>query len=92
MKGKTAPLRRTIRLASGYQLKTGPSGSEPRLVSPKDSIQLNESAAAILDMCNGKYTVDEIVARVLRTGDDSLEEDIRAFLDAAERRGWIVKS
>ncbi len=92
MKGKTAPLRRTIRLASRYQLQTDPSGAKPVLVSPKGSIQLNETGARILAMCNGKHTAEEIVARVLRSRDDNLAEDIRAFLDAAQRRGWIVKS
>jgi pyrroloquinoline quinone biosynthesis protein D len=91
MKGKTAPLRRTIRLAAGYQLRMGPAGSEPRLLSPKGSIQVNETAATILDLCNGKRTAEEIVAHVLSTRDDSLANDVRAFLDAAQRRGWIVK-
>jgi coenzyme PQQ biosynthesis protein PqqD len=91
MKGKTAPLRRTIRLASGYQLRMGPPRSEPRLLSPKGSIQVNETAATILELCNGKYTVEEIVAHVLSTRHDSLANDVRAFLDAAQRRGWIVK-
>jgi pyrroloquinoline quinone biosynthesis protein D len=92
MKGKTAPLRRTIRLASRYQLQTDPSGSEHWLVSTKGSIPLNATAALILEMCNGKHTAEEIVARVLRNKDNGLEEDVRAFLDAAQRRGWIVKS
>ncbi len=92
MKGKTAPLRRTIRLASRYQLQTDPSGSEHMLVSVKGSIQLNGTAVLILEMCNGKHTIEEIVARVLRNKDNGLEEDVRAFLDAAQRRGWIVKS
>jgi pyrroloquinoline quinone biosynthesis protein D len=92
MKGKTAPLRRTIRLAPRYQLQTDPSGGEHRLVSAKSSIQLNGTAALILEMCNGKHTAEEIVARVLRGRDDSLAADVRAFLDAAQRRGWILKS
>jgi pyrroloquinoline quinone biosynthesis protein D len=92
MKGKTAPLRRTIRLAARYQLQTDPSGSEHMLVSAKGSIQLNGTAALVLEMCNGKHTIEEIVARVLRNKDNGLEEDVRAFLDAAQRRGWIVKS
>jgi pyrroloquinoline quinone biosynthesis protein D len=91
MKGKTASLRRTLRLAAGYQLQTSPTGSEHRLVSPKGSVQLNETAATILGMCNGKHTAEEVVARVRRSRDDSLVDDVRAFLDAAQRRGWIVK-
>lgn len=92
MKGKTAPVRRTIRLASRYRLQTDPSGSEHVLVSAKGSIQLNATAALVLEMCNGKHTAEEIVARVLRNRNDSLAEDVRAFLDAAQRRGWIVHS
>ena len=92
MKGKTASLRRTIRLASGYRLHKGLAGSEHRLISPKGAVQLNDSAAMILEMCNGSHTAEEIVARVLRTKGDSLEDDVRAFLDAAARRGWIVES
>jgi len=72
-------------------LQTSPAGSEHRLVSPKGSVQLNETAATILGMCNGKHTAEEVVARVLRSRDDSLADDVRAFLDAAQRRGWIVK-
>ena len=72
-------------------MQTGPAGSEHRLVSPKGSVQLNETAATILGMCNGKHTAEEVVARVLRSRDDSLVDDVRAFLDAAQRRGWIVK-
>jgi coenzyme PQQ biosynthesis protein PqqD len=91
MKGKTASLRRTIRLAAGYRLQTGPAGSEHKLVSQKGSVQLNETAATILGMCNGKHTAEEIVARILRTRDDSLADDVRAFLEAAQRRGWTVR-
>jgi pyrroloquinoline quinone biosynthesis protein D len=92
MNGKTASLRRTFRLAPGYQLQRDPSGSGHTLVSPKGPIQLNESAAMILDLCNGTCSGEEIVARVLRAKDNNLADDVRAFLDAAQRRGWIVES
>jgi pyrroloquinoline quinone biosynthesis protein D len=92
MKGKTGSLRREIRLASGYQLHAGSSRGGHRLESPKGSIQLNESAAKILRLCDGTRTAEEIVALVLRNDDDSLADDVRAFLDAAKRRGWVVES
>jgi pyrroloquinoline quinone biosynthesis protein D len=92
MNGKTGSLRRKIRLAAGYQLQTGPSGSAHILVSPKGPIQLNESAAMILELCDGTYSAEEIVARVVGERDDSLADDVRAFLEAAQRRGWIVES
>jgi hypothetical protein len=46
----------------------------------------------VLALCDGTHTAEEIVARVLRAKDDSLADDVRAFLDAARRRGWIVES
>jgi pyrroloquinoline quinone biosynthesis protein D len=91
MKGKTASLRhKKIRLASGYTLQQDASGNGHLLMSPKGPIQLNESAALILALCNGMLTAEDIVKRILRTTDDSLGDDVRAFLDAALRRGWIV--
>jgi pyrroloquinoline quinone biosynthesis protein D len=91
MMGKTAPLRRTIRLASGYVLQAHPSGSGHTLLSPKGPIQLNESAALILGLCDGTHTREEIVARIVRDRGGSLADDVRAFLEAAQRRGWIVE-
>jgi pyrroloquinoline quinone biosynthesis protein D len=91
MKGKTASSRRTIRLAAGHQLQTDPSGSRHTLLSPKGSIQLNESAATILQMCTGIHTRDEIVASATHERGEGLAADVRAFLDAAQRRGWIVE-
>lgn len=92
MMGKTATLRRTIRLATGYVLQAHPSGSGHTLLSPKGPIQLNESAAMILGLCNGTHTREEIVARIVHQHGGGLADDIRAFLDAAQRRGWIVES
>jgi hypothetical protein len=46
----------------------------------------------ILDLCNGTFSGEEIVARVLRAKDNNLADDVRAFLDAAQRRGWIMES
>jgi pyrroloquinoline quinone biosynthesis protein D len=91
MKGKTAPPGRKIRLAAGHQLQKDPAGSGHLLVSPKGSIQLNESAALVLALCDGTHTAEAIIARVLRTKDDSLADDVRAFLDAARRRARIVE-
>ena len=91
MKGKTASLRRTIRLAPGHQLQADSSGSGHTLMSPKGPIQVNETAATILSLCDGTHTREEIVERIVRARGGSLADDVRAFLTAAERRGWIVE-
>jgi pyrroloquinoline quinone biosynthesis protein D len=91
MKGKTASRRRNVRLAPGHQLQKDASGNGHILVSPTGPVQLNESAAAILELCDGTRTREEIVARILRSKYDSLADDVRAFLAAARRRGWVVE-
>jgi coenzyme PQQ biosynthesis protein PqqD len=91
MKGTTASFRRTIRLAAGYQLQKAPGGPGHILVAPMGAIQLNESAAVILELCSGQYTSEEVIARALQRGKDSLADDVRSFLDAALRRGWLVE-
>jgi pyrroloquinoline quinone biosynthesis protein D len=91
MKDKTPPRRRKVRLAPGHQLQKDPGRDGHVLASPTGPVQLNESAAAILELCDGTLTREEIVARILRSKDDSLADDVRAFLDAARHRGWIVE-
>ena len=55
-------------------------------------VQLNASAAAILALCDGTLTRDQIIARILpRSKDDSFAVDVRDFLSAARRRGWIIE-
>lgn len=54
-------------------------------------VRLNATAATILALCNGTYTRAEIVTRVAGTTDPSLTSDVRAFLEAARRSGWIVE-
>ena len=71
-----------------YDVTRGADGFVSLEVSP---YLANDTAATILGLCNGKHTAEEVVARVLRSRDDGLVDDVRAFLDAAQRRGWIVK-
>jgi hypothetical protein len=54
-------------------------------------VRLNATAAAILALCDGTRTRADIVARVAGTGDAALAADVKAFLEAARRSGWIVE-
>lgn len=54
------------------------------------SVQLNAGAAAILSLCDGSRTRAQIVVEMQQQGNGALADDIEAFLDAAETRGWIV--
>jgi pyrroloquinoline quinone biosynthesis protein D len=91
MKDKTSPRRRRIRLAPGHQVQKDPGRDGHVLASPTGSVQLNDTAAAILELCDGTRTREEIISRILRSRDDSLAHDVRAFLDVARQRGWIAE-
>ena len=60
------------------------------LLLPERVVQLNPSGAAVLELCDGVLTVEEIVG-VLQTryGDAAIETDVVAFLADAIARGWL---
>jgi len=92
MKDKPVSRGSRVRLAAGRQLQKDPAGDTHFLTGPAGIVQLNESAAAILALCDGTLTREQIIARMLpRAKDDSFAVDVREFLNAARRRGWIVE-
>jgi pyrroloquinoline quinone biosynthesis protein D len=92
MKDKTVARASKVRLAAGRQLQKDSAGDGHFLTGPAGVVQLNESAAAILALCDGSLTREQIIARVLpRSKEDSFAVDVREFLNAARRRGWIVE-
>ena len=87
-----AVMRRTQnRLAPGRQARVEWRNDRPVLVQPTGTVQLNESAAAILELCDGTRTPDEVIAEFLaQPGRQELADDVRDFINAALQRGWIV--
>lgn len=92
MKRKRVSRRRKVRLAPGCRL-SGSSGRKGRvLVSPSGAVQLNEVAAAVLTLCDGRLTREQIVARMLAASRLSLARNVREFLAAAYHNGWLIDS
>jgi len=83
-----------VHLAPGVRLDRGEEAPERLvLISPEGSVQLNEAAVAILRLCDGSRTREEIVARIAsRPRGNRLASDIAEFLDVARSRGWIVEA
>jgi pyrroloquinoline quinone biosynthesis protein D len=62
------------------------------LVLPAGVVPINESAAALLELCDGTRSFDEVVTQFVATaGDGALASDARDFLEAARLRGWVVE-
>jgi pyrroloquinoline quinone biosynthesis protein D len=91
MKRRKKSRRCTLRLAPGRELRTAAADGYHVLTGPSGPVQLNDVAASILALCDGTRTEEDIVARVLQMSHERLAGDIREFLSAAARRGWIVQ-
>jgi pyrroloquinoline quinone biosynthesis protein D len=96
--GSRAVLCRTRnRLETGRQIRVewrnaGTASAQPVLVQPGSVIPLNESAAALLELCDGTRSFDEVVEQfVAQPGNAGLAADAQDFLEAARQRGWIVE-
>jgi pyrroloquinoline quinone biosynthesis protein D len=82
-----------IRLAPGRHVHAEKPRDCHVLLYPAGMVQLNECAAAILALCDGTRTREEIIEHILpRTREADLAVDVRAFLDVARERGWIIES
>jgi coenzyme PQQ biosynthesis protein PqqD len=92
MKRKASVRGKRVRLAPGRRVAGAQLYTNGRK-GPSGTVALNESAAAILALCDGTRTRDEIVNQMLRRASDTDERaiDVREFLDAARAHGWIVE-
>ena len=93
MSASAANQQSRIRLAPGRHVHAEKPRDCHVLLYPTGMVQLNECAAAILALCDGTRTREEIIAHILpRTREADLAVDVRAFLDVARERGWIIES
>jgi hypothetical protein len=88
MRGSKKAQRRTVWLSTNRRLKRTKAGGYV-LIGRGGPVQLNDMAASILALCDGRSTREEIIARVLLAHEAQLSAAIGAFLESAARRGWI---
>ena len=70
----------------------GTASAQPVLVQPSGIVPLNESAAVLLELCDGTRSFDEVVEQfVAQPGNDGLAADAQDFLEAARQRDWVVE-
>jgi pyrroloquinoline quinone biosynthesis protein D len=80
------------KLARGVRLRREPDGSTLLLV-PEGIVELNEPAAAALELANGSRSTDEIVAALAEQFDDpdgTLRADVLALLADLAERGFVT--
>ena len=81
------------KIANGYRLQFEEAQDTWVLLYPEGMVKLNPSASEILQRCDGKACVSEIV-KLLETAFETsgLNEDVHAFLAIAQEQHWITLS
>ncbi|QFY42655.1 pyrroloquinoline quinone biosynthesis peptide chaperone PqqD [Candidatus Methylospira mobilis] len=63
------------------------------ILYPEGMVELNATAAEILQLCNGQHTLRNMVTILEQKFETSgLENDIREMLEAALKNGWIKQN
>ena len=68
------------RLAAGVRLGFDQTRGGPVLLAPESVTMLNDTGAAIVRLCDGTHTPDEIVAVLRDQWDDVDAKEVKAFL------------
>ena len=79
------------RLVDGARLQYDDVREEHLLLVPEGAVRLNESAAQVLALCDGKRSLDEIAATLSeRYSGADVADDVRELLGGMGERGLVV--
>jgi pyrroloquinoline quinone biosynthesis protein D len=79
------------RLADGARLQYDDVREEHLLLIPEGAVRLNETAAQVLELCDGRSSVDEIAATLAaRYQGADIADDVHELVDAMRERGVVV--
>lgn len=78
------------RLVDGARLQYDDVRGEHVLLIPEGAVRLNETAAQVLELCDGR-TLDEIAAVLSeRYQGTDVTEDVRELVDTMGERGLVI--
>ena len=76
------------RLAAGC--RWGSHGEEPVILYPEGMIRLQDTGRSILELCDGKRSVQEIVSslalRFTKADAEKIRSDVQAFLESLQQK------
>jgi coenzyme PQQ biosynthesis protein PqqD len=79
------------RLVDGARLQYDDVREEHLLLIPEGAVRLNETAAKVLELCDGERSVDEIAAALSeRYAGTDVADDVRELLGGMGDRGLVV--
>lgn len=83
-------MKRVIKINPNFQFQWEEKQNCFVLLYPEGMVQLNQSAGEILNLCDGKNSIEninKILCEKFQMAD--LTTDILSFLDEAKKRNWI---
>lgn len=85
------PVSEQPRLSRRMRLQYEEAQQRWVLLYPEGMVQLNPSAAEILQRCDGTRTVEAIVTELEAAfGVQGIGGEVRALIEEGTRRGWIA--
>ena len=79
------------RLATGARLQYDEVREEHVLLVPEGVVRLNSTAAAVLELCDGERSVEDIVGALsARYEGADLGDDVQGLVDGLTQRGLVV--
>ena len=83
-------LQRVPVISPGYRMQWEQVQGCHVLLYPEGMVQLNETASSILQQCDGKQTLVQVIAILeAEFAEEDLQADVLEFLAEAIERGWI---
>jgi pyrroloquinoline quinone biosynthesis protein D len=79
------------RLADGARLQYDDVREEHLLLVPEGAVRLNETAVHVLELCDGRRSLDEIAAALSqRYAGADVSDDVRELLGGMVQHGLVV--
>ena len=79
------------RLVDGARLQYDDVREEHLLLVPEGAVRLNETAAHVLELCDGNRSLDEIAAALSqRYSGADVADDVRELIGGMGERGLVV--
>jgi pyrroloquinoline quinone biosynthesis protein D len=79
------------RLVDGARLQYDDVREEHVLLVPEGAVRLNETAAQVLELCDGSRSLDDIAAALSqRYSGADVADDVRELLGGMSERGLVV--
>jgi pyrroloquinoline quinone biosynthesis protein D len=80
----------TIRFSPMHRLQWEEAQQKDVILYPEGMVELNQSSAEILKLCDGNHTLAQIVSELEnKFSQTGLHHDIKSFLEIALHNGWI---